>query len=156
MIRLIDIIDEDFVNYKVPSMSLIFPFCTFKCGKENCQNYGIRTEEKIEIPIDKLCERYINNPITEAIVCQGLEPMDSFDELRNLIGTLRSKYKCNDYVIIYTGYEESEIEDKLTILKKFKNVIVKFGRFIPNQKHLFDNVLGVELSSSNQYAKYIS
>ena len=42
------------------------------------------------------------------------------------------------------------------ILKKFKNIIVKFGRYRPNfQKH-FDEVLGVELASTNQYAKRIS
>ena len=26
------IIDEDFVNYKVPCMVLEFPYCDFKCG----------------------------------------------------------------------------------------------------------------------------
>lgn len=156
MIRLIDIIDEDFVNYKVPSMSLIFPFCTFKCGKENCQNYGINEEKVIDLSTDGVCERYINNPITDAIVCQGLEPMDSFKELYELIDTLRNKYKCDDTVVIYTGYEENEIEEKLKMLERFPNIIVKFGRFIPNKKHVLDKTLGVELSSSNQYARYIS
>ena len=28
------LIDEDFVNYKVPSMFIAFPRCTFKCEKE--------------------------------------------------------------------------------------------------------------------------
>ena len=37
-------------------------------------------------------------------------------------------------------------------LSKFANVIIKFGRFIPNQKPHFDEVLGVELASPNQYA----
>ena len=25
------IVDEDFVNYKVPSMTIMFPYCDFKC-----------------------------------------------------------------------------------------------------------------------------
>ena len=25
---------EDFVNYKKVSMTIIFPYCTFKCGKD--------------------------------------------------------------------------------------------------------------------------
>jgi hypothetical protein len=34
-------------------------------------------------------------------------------------------------------------------------VIVKFGRFIPNQKSHYDEILGVNLVSPNQYAKII-
>ena len=47
------IIDEDFVNYREPSMYLIFPHCSFKCDKENgtqyCQNRGLALEPDIEI-----------------------------------------------------------------------------------------------------------
>jgi len=28
------LIDEDFVNYKKPSMTIMMPYCTFKCDKE--------------------------------------------------------------------------------------------------------------------------
>lgn len=42
------------------------------------------------------------------------------------------------------------------ILKKYKNIIVKFGRYIPNQKKHFDPVLGVELASDNQHAEKLS
>ena len=49
-----------------------------------------------------------------------------------------------------------EIADKIDALKKFENVIVKFGRFIPDAKHRFDDVLGVELASDNQFAERIS
>ena len=38
-------------------------------------------------------------------------------------------------------------------LATYGNVVVKFGRYIPNQKHIFDEVLGVELASDNQYAE---
>jgi len=32
------------------------------------------------------------------------------------------------------------------------NIIIKFGRFIPDQKSHMDETLGVELASPNQYA----
>jgi hypothetical protein len=38
----------------------------------------------------------------------------------------------------------------------FDNIIVKFGRFIPDDEKRFDEVLGVELASHNQYAEVIS
>ena len=48
------------------------------------------------------------------------------------------------------------ILDKVKELSKFKNVIVKFGRFIPNQNSHYDEVLGVELASNNQYARKVT
>jgi hypothetical protein len=41
-------------------------------------------------------------------------------------------------------------------LKSFSNIIIKFGRFIPNQEPHYDEVLGVKLASDNQYARRIS
>ena len=41
---------------------------------------------------------------------------------------------------------------KIETLKKFGNVILKIGRYIPNDKSKFDDILGVTLASSNQYA----
>ena len=38
----------------------------------------------------------------------------------------------------------------------YSNIIIKFGRFIPNREPHFDEVLGVNLASNNQYAKRIS
>ena len=148
-----DIIDEDFVNFKVPSMTLMFPKCSMKCGKNYCQNYQLIHEPDISIDIEELCNRYINNPISEAVVCQGLEPMDSFDELYLFIKTLR-KY-CDDVVVIYTGYDEIEIEEYIDKLCPLHNIIIKFGRYIDGQSVHYDNILGVNLASDNQYAKLI-
>ena len=150
------IIDEDFVNYRVPSMTLMFPNCTFKCGFDYCQNSSIVDSENIHINLDILCKRYINNTISEAIVCQGLEPLDSWVELYNLIFTLRVIYKCHDDIVIYTGYKKEEVEHELLELEKYDNIIVKFGRFIPNQEPHYDTILGVNLASDNQYAVKIS
>ena len=154
------LIDEDFVNYKKPAMVIEFPYCTFKCDKECgqsvCQNSDLVNEPNIEIDYDKLLTRYINNPITKAIVMQGLEPFDSFSDVMNLILWLRVKYKCLDDIVIYTGYNKEEISWLIEYIKQYKNIIIKYGRYIPNQNPHFDSVLGVKLSSDNQYAEKIS
>ena len=149
------IIDEDFINYKKPSMVIEFPYCSFKCDKECnqqvCQNSALVKEQDIEISVKKIVNRYLNNPITKAIVCQGLEPFDSVHDLFLLISALREK--TDDDIIIYTGYNKTEIEKHLHFFSKFSNIIIKFGRFIPNQPSHFDEVLGVTLASPNQYAE---
>ena len=154
------LIDEDFVNYKKPAMVIEFPYCTFKCDKECgqsvCQNSNLAHEPNIEIDYDKLLTRYINNPITKAIVMQGLEPFDSFSDVMNLILWLRVKYKCLDDIVIYTGYNKEEISWLIEYIKQYKNIIIKYGRYIPNQNPHFDSVLGVKLSSDNQKEEKIS
>jgi hypothetical protein len=155
------IIDEDFVNYKVPSMTIMFPKCDFKCDKECgqnvCQNSKLVNAPDIEVSYDELIKRYLLNPITGAIVFQGLEPMDSFSDVMNLIMWLRLKYKCNDDIVIYTGYKKEEISWFInSLIYEGKNIIIKYGRYIPNQKPHYDEVLGVMLASDNQYAERIS
>jgi len=150
--------EEDFTNYKKAAMFIIFPYCDFKCDKESgtqlCQNWSLSKQAAVDVPISLLVDHYINNPITHAVVCGGLEPMKSFTDLLELVKTLRDV--TDDDIIIYTGYTEDEVADKIDILKQYKNIIVKFGRFRPNQKSHFDEVLGINLISDNQYAKQIS
>ena len=148
------LITEDFVNYKKASMTIIFPYCTFKCGKDYCQNSSLAKTPIIEISIDDLVNRYINNPITEAIVMQGLEPFDSWNDLKEFVQKLR-EYN-NDDIVIYTGYNKDEVIEYVKELSVYPNIIVKFGRYIPNQDGHYDDVLGVTLASSNQYAERIS
>ena len=148
------IIFEDFVNYKKPSMFIGFSKCSFKCDKEFgsciCQNSSLANSPSIEISEKEIAERYISNSITSSIVCGGLEPFDTFEELINLITEIRNL--TDDDIVIYTGYKYEEIKDKINILKKFNNIIIKFGRYIPNSSKRYDDVLGVYLSSENQYA----
>lgn len=152
------IIYEDFVNYKKISMYISFPYCSFKCDKEFgcqiCQNGSLANTENINISLDRIVDRYINNPISEAVVMAGLEPMDSFEELMELISAFRDK--TEDDIVIYTGYYKDEILDKVDELSSFKNIIIKFGRFIPYQERHYDKVLGVYLASDNQYAERVS
>lgn len=61
-----------------------------------------------------------------------------------------------DDIVIYTGYYKEEIEEYIDELKMFPNLIVKFGRYIPNHEKHFDEVLGIYLASDNQYAERIS
>lgn len=156
-----DIIETDTINYKKISMFIIFPTCSFKCDKECgqsiCQNSKLVKLPNIKIRADKIAQKYIDNPITNAIVCGGLEPFDSWENLWELICAIRNK--TIDDIVIYTGYTEEEIYNKGYIirnLKQFPNIIIKFGRFIPDQPHHYDEILGIELSSPNQYAERIS
>ena len=148
------IVFEDFVNYKKPSMFIGFSKCSFKCDKEFgsciCQNSSLANSPSIEVSEKEIAERYISNPITSSIVCGGLEPFDTFEELINLITEIRNL--TDDDIVIYTGYKYEEIKDKINILKKFYNIIIKFGRYIPNSSKKYDDVLGIYLSSENQYA----
>ena len=153
-----EIRDEDFTNYKKPSMFIGFPSCTWKCEKECgehcCQNSALALAPNIQVYINDIVERYEENPITKAIVCGGLEPMDSWDDLLAFIVNFR--YWHPDDIVIYTGYNEDEIQDKLETLELYENIIVKFGRYVPNQQPHYDSVLGVKLASDNQYAKVVS
>ena len=149
------LISEDFVNYKKASMTIMFPYCVgFKCGAEYCQNSPLVKSKNIEISIADIVERYINNPITESIVMQGLEPFDSWSDLLKIVKQVR--VKCSDDIVIYTGFNKKELIDEVNELSKYKNIVIKFGRFIPNQEKHYDEVLGVYLASPNQFAEKIS
>lgn len=151
---------EDFTNYKKPSMYIAFPSCTFKCerecGKKMCQNSSLVNTPTLATGVKSLVNKYINNPITSAIVIGGLEPFDSEEDLKTLITYLR--ISTQDDIVIYTGYIKEEIQERdiYKYLLNAKNIIIKFGRFIPDQQPHYDDVLGVNLASDNQYAERIS
>ena len=149
---------EDFSNYKKPSMFIAFPKCTWKCDKECgvqvCQNGALAKSPDIDIDTDKIVKKYLDNPITKAVVCGGLEPFDSWLDLLLFIDKFREK--SNDDIVIYTGYFKDEIANKINILKQYDNIVVKFGRYIPGHEKHYDQVLGVYLASDNQYGERIS
>lgn len=169
------IIDECFNDYKKPAMYIAFPYCSFKCdalnGCQVCQNSALVKEKECDIKKEDLIERYLKNPITSAIIFSGLEPFDSVLEIIAFITCLRNEYQCNDDIVIYTGYTEEELREGrygkdttpdlvlagfYDYICKFPNIIIKFGRFIMNDTSHFDEVLGVTLSSRNQYARCVS
>lgn len=155
-----EIVDENFQDYKKSSMMIASTKCDFKCFTELglkpdiCQNMSIIRRPNIKVSLESIFQRYTSNLITNAIVIGGLEPMLQFEEFYSLIRYFREN-NCNDDFVIYTGYYESEIEDKLDKLRDLENIIVKFGRFIPDSEKIFDEILGIYLSSSNQYAERI-
>lgn len=153
------LLDEDFVNYKKPSMFIGFPTCTWKCekecGKKMCQNSDLANAPDINISYKEIVNRYLNNGITKAIVFGGLEPMDSIDDLFGLIEEFR-KYTDDD-IVVYTGYNLDEIATKTYYLGNlYKNIYFKVGRYIPGKNNKYDDILGVMLASPNQMGVQIS
>lgn len=153
--KLAGVIFEDFVNYKVPCMTLEFPRCSFKCNKEYgkpvCQNSTLAYAKQIDVNIPNIIFKYLNNPITKAVCCQGLEPFDSPSDLFRFIKEFRDL--SDDDIVIYTGYNKEELSSKIDIIKRWKNIIIKFGRYIPDQIPHKDPILEVMLASDNQYAE---
>ena len=151
--KLKGLIDEDFVNYKKPSMFISTYTCTFKCDKECgqavCQNRPLVSQPVVEVDNKTLTERYLKNSISKAVVIGGLEPFDDFVDIYDFIKQFRKN--TQDDIVIYTGYTEVEISEHILSLKaNFKNIILKTGRFIPNQQPHYDKVLGIMLASDNQ------
>lgn len=155
------LIDEDFTNYKKPSLLISAISCDWKCPSEQglpvtiCQNQPLCKQPNIEYLTENIYSRYISNSITQAVVIGGLEPMLQFEDVLNLVKHFR-EHNCNDDIVIYTGYYPHEIQDKINQLKQYENIIIKFGRFVLNQQSHYDSVLGVNLASDNQYAEQIS
>ena len=108
-----------------------------------------------EFLISSIYKAYIDNEITKAVVIGGLEPILQFEEVLSLLDYFR-KQNCNDDFVIYTGYYKEEIEKEIEQLKKYPNVILKYGRYKPNSVSRFDDVLQITLVSDNQYAERIS
>ena len=150
-----NIVEEDFVNYKLPSMFIATCFCDWKCCREQnldisvCQNSDISKQANCNISNKDIFNRYISNPITKAVVIGGLEPMMQFEEIYDLIKCFRDN-NCKDMFVIYTGYNENEILNQIDRLKKFENIILKIGRYRPNNKSHYDDILGINLVSDNQ------
>ena len=142
-------------------MFLATCFCTFKCPIELgldpliCQNEPIYHQPNIEVATDEIFRRYHRNPITHAVVFGGLEPFLQFDEMLEVIKTFRNN-GCNDTMVIYTGYYESEISHQIELLSQYCNIYLKVGRYKPGQQPHYDPVLGILLANSEQYGKRIS
>lgn len=161
--RVKDICDVDTVNYKKLSMFISTYTCDFKCdrecGESVCQNSPLAAEPTVEVNDEEIVKRFFENPLTEAIVIGGLEPYDDYDEIFIFLCEVEKYLEENQInegpdIVIYTGYEIGEPKfNRITFsLYNFDlPIILKVGRFIPNQTPHYDAVLGVDLASDNQY-----
>lgn len=156
-----EIVRERFTDYCKPHLLIAMPTCDFKCWREMkteksnfCINCHLAKLPNIEVSISSIIDMFVSNPITEAIVIGGLEPFDSFDDIYQFIGEFRTLSEAD--IVIYTGYYKYEIKTKINSLLKYKNIIIKFGRYLPEQEPKFDPILGIILISGNQYAEKIS
>lgn len=162
--RVRKLLTERFQDYKVPCMYLAACFCDWKCCPDRpyiCQNNPVAKLPIQDIPDDEILDAYLADPITSAIVIAGLEPLLQVREVVSLIRRAVERGIATTFVI-YTGYTAAEAKvigffDELSATG-FGNgveVIMKYGRYIPDQKPHFDDVLGVELASDNQYGERV-
>lgn len=164
------IMDECFSDYKKAAMYIAFPNCSFKCDQLNrcsvCQNSKLAHEPDIDITKEEIIARYLKNPITKAVILSGLEPFDSILDLIAFVDAFRKE--SDDDIVIYTGYTEEELKNGhygnedvapatmvgyYNFICGLKNVIIKYGRYVMDDESHYDEVLGVNLASHNQYAK---
>lgn len=151
-----DIREDDLINYKRPSMVISTARCSLKCdelnGKQVCHNCALIRMPDIDISNEDLIKRYQSSRYSEALVFSGLEPLDQFAEVLSLIKDFRMV--SNDTIIIYTGYSEGEVRlmGCWNMLAQYPNIILKVGRYIMDCEPHYDELLGVQLASPNQYA----
>lgn len=150
-------ITEVFQDYRKPSLFLCVCGCDWKCCTEagipvtTCQNHKIQSQRPVEVPFKDILDLF-NKGFMKAIIVGGLEPFLQKDELLALIRYLRYNGVSAD-IVIYTGYYPEEIEEQvLNDIISNHNIIIKYGRFKPDFDSRYDDVLGVTLASSNQYA----
>ena len=77
--------DEDFVNYKKPSMVIATSKCDFKCdrdcGEGCCQNSPLARAKSISVSDDDIILRYMANDMKLKIVAEGIESIEEFNDI---------------------------------------------------------------------------
>lgn len=153
-----EVIYEDYVNYRKPSLFIGVCECDWKCCKEDstckCQNLAFANYPVTEVSNEKLISEYLENSLTHAVVFGGLEPLKQWEEVLEFIKDFRKK--SQDDIVIYTGYFPDEIRSQLEKAKMFPNIFFKFGRYRNSESPHFDEVLGVELANIEQFGMKIS
>ena len=103
---------DGFIDRNVADVTIDCYSCSFKCdklsGRQVCQNGALANSPNIKISVGRLVERYLNNPLSNAVVFGGLEPFEDIDNVVMFIDMMRSSGN-NDDSVIYTGYTEEEI-----------------------------------------------
>lgn len=160
-----EIIAENFQDYKKISMFICANSCDGKCWREQglspaiCQNDKILCQKTISIPNEEIVEMFMSNHVSEAIIFGGLEPLLQIEDVVDIIRILRDAGDRSD-VVVYTGYklEESPTQNFIQRIREsnLPHVLLKVGRYIPNDIGKFDEILGVRLASQNQFGYIVS
>ena len=153
---------EVFNDFKLPMLLVAMPYCDWKCCIEQnipittCQNNHLDLERVNHITNEELTKKILNNILVDGVIFGGLETINkfSFPEILDFVEYFRSQ--SDKPIVIYTGYYPDEILDEVTQLQKYNNIYMKFGRFKINSKTKYDGVLGITLSSENQFGIKIS
>jgi hypothetical protein len=146
--------DEVFSDYNKTSMLIAVPYCNTKCWEKYglsscaCQNEHLNKLETIDVKNEEIIKRYLQNPITKAIVFGGRDSWDSLEEIIDFIKEFRKVSK--DDCVLYTGREYNVIEKDLYRFKDFKNIYIKYGHYNPNSEPITDELTSVVLASKNQ------
>ena len=144
---------EVFQDYKRSAVMFSAISCDWKCckeaGRDVCQNMKLTKGEIVVLSFDRAL-KMVKDSITDAVLFAGLEPLLQADELVQFIEYLRQK-GISKPIVIYTGYYPEEINQE-TLLRLAKcQVVMKFGRYIPDRPSRFDEILGITLASDNQF-----
>jgi len=153
IMKLKQILHETYGDYKECSMLLIADNCINKC--EGCHNQHLLQLESKIFPDEEIIKRFVENPLSKAIIFGGLEPMDQAEEVEKFIFTaINMGIACP--IIIYTSYNPLSYvfrcSNVMEAIKQYLGkVIIKHGPYKKDLKPVFNEDLGVTLASSNQY-----
>ena len=122
-ISLIDVKTDDTTDYKDTSLLLVFPTCKGKC--EGCQNWKLFNVKSKQYLLKSILDLYNSMETHKAIICAGLEPFDSFVELKSLFEEVLKLNKETDFVI-YTGYYKEEVT---FLVNELVTIFIKYNIF---------------------------
>lgn len=164
MMKLLGVKADNITDYKKTALLIAFPHCTLKCGEE-CQNkHLMNMKDYISATPQDITTFYSGLITHKAIVMAGLEPLDSFPDVLDLVRNIMLLRKEAD-IVIYTGYtlEEYKAQFEAELIKAYKNsdapltyrgnkqLIVKVGRYDSSKRHDWcPRALGVNLATTNQ------
>jgi hypothetical protein len=147
-----------FNDYKKVGLYVPTSCCTFKCVTEakekgiefiECQNHALLGCNKINMSAKDIYNMVQEDVFVEAVILSGLDPLDSFEETIEFIDEFR---KLSDMeIVIFTGYKEEEISNKMSLLSKYNGITMKVGRYDPTIPPRYDPIGEVTLATGNQY-----
>lgn len=118
--------------------------CNFNCN--DCINQDLKYSTGYYMEDTEIIKEVLSNIFNKGIILSGLEWTLQSAEMLKLIDLALDN---NLEVILYTGMIKEDFFNKFPQLK-YKNILIKFGKF--NKELYVENykVYGIKLASSNQ------